>query len=113
MSVTVTLDKAAVRARVEAVSKRGTSIMANELLKDANHYCREDSGELERSAIRASRPEEGVLIWDTPYAKRTYYTGSPVKDRNPNASLMWAEKAAKENKEKYERMLSKVVKEEV
>ena len=109
MSVKVTLNKAAVNARVQATSAKGTFIMANELLKDANYYCREDTGELIRSAINASQPEKGLLIWNTPYAKKMYYIGSPSKDRNPNASLQWADRAAKENKDKYNRMLQKLV----
>lgn len=109
MSVKVTLNKAAVAARVQTASAKGTTIIANELLKDANYYCREDTGELERSAIRSSQPEKGLLIWNTPYAKKMYYIGSPSKDRNPNASLQWADRAAKENKDKYNRMLQKLV----
>ena len=111
--VTVTLDKEAVKARVEAAAQKCTAVFANELLKDANFYCREDSGELIRSSIRASKPEEGLLIWDTPYAKRMYFTGRPVTDRNPNASLMWVHRAANENKDKYIRMLKKIIKQEV
>ena len=33
------------------------------------------------------------ISWNTPYARRVYYTGTPSKQANPNASLMWAEKA--------------------
>jgi hypothetical protein len=113
MGVRVTLDKAAVKARVEAASRKATIIVANELLKDSNYYCREDSGELKRSAIRASKLEEGKLIWNTPYAKRMYYIGNPVKDKNRNASLMWAQKAADNHREKYIKMAQKAVKEEV
>lgn len=110
MAVKVTLDKAAVVARIAADSKKATTKVANELLKDANYYCREDTGELERSAIRASRPEEGVLIWDTPYAKAAYYTGTPSKDRNPNASKLWAQKAVDENRDYYQELAQKTIK---
>ena len=40
----------------------------------------------------ASRPQDGLAIWDTPYAKRRYYTGTPSKDKNQNASLQWVKK---------------------
>ena len=58
-------------------------------------YVREDQGTLKDSALIASRPQDGLAIWDTPYAKRMYYTGTPSKDVNPQASLMWAEKGVK------------------
>ena len=44
------------------------------------------------SALISSRPEDGLAVWDTPYAKKVYFTGEPSKDVNPNASLMWAQK---------------------
>lgn len=113
MDFTVEFDTASVKAKIQRVAEAGTEMLANELLKDANYYAREDTGELIRSSIRASNIKKGELIWDTPYAKRVYYTGFPAKDRNPNASLLWAEKASKENSKKYIRMLEKIVESEV
>lgn len=109
----VTFDKKSVAARVQKAADRATFIMANELLKDANKYVRKDSGKLEKSSILSSQPEKGVLIWDTPYAKRVYYTGTPNTSENPNASKMWAHKAHQENREKYQEMAQKVIKEDV
>ena len=60
---------------------------------DSNLYVREDTGELRRSSVRGSDLTRGIVGWDTPYAKRVYFTGTPAKDRNPNASLMWRDKA--------------------
>lgn len=111
--VTVNLDKAAVKARVQTATKVGVKEISNEFLKDSNYFCREDTGELERSSQKASDPENGDLIWDTPYAKKVYYTGSPSKDKNPNASIMWCEKAKDANKGKYKEMFQKIVNKEV
>ena len=108
MSFKITFDKSAVKARIEDVKDKSIAIMCNEALKDANFYCREDSGELERSAIRASQPEKGLLIWETPYAPSVYYLGFPSTDKNANASLMWAHKGFENNRKKYERMLQKL-----
>ena len=108
-NVEVTLDKNEIILRVKKMQGKATEIISNELLKDSNYFAREDTGELIRSSIRASRLEEGELIWDTPYAKRMYYVGNPSKDTNPNASLMWAQKAADKNKEKYQRMIDKLM----
>jgi len=113
MSVRVTFNKTAVRARVHAASEKALPIMTNEFLKDANYYCREETGELIRSSLRASEPEKGIAIWDTDYARKVYYTGRPSIDTNPNASLMWAHKAHTLHKDKYRRIYDKVVKETV
>lgn len=107
--VEVTLDKNAILLRVKKMRGQATEIISNELLKDSNYYAREDTGELIRSSLRASRLKEGLLIWDTPYAKKMYYVGTPSRDKNPNASLLWAQKAADMNREKYQRMLDKLM----
>ena len=41
---------------------------------------------------------------DTEYAKKMYYTGTPSKDVNPNASLMWADKGVKEHREQIDKI---------
>lgn len=106
-------DKNRVAASIQANCDKGIAIISSMALDDANHYAREDSGELIRSSLRASQPENGRLVWDTPYAKRMYYVGHPVKDVNPNASLMWAHKGASANKDKYLRMLKKLREERI
>lgn len=112
-NVKVEFDAAGVRARVENAAKKGLAVMSNEALKDANVFAREDTGELIRSSLRSSEPEKGRLIWNTPYAKRMYYTGTPVKDINPQAELQWAHKGYALNRQKYLRMLDKITKQEV
>jgi len=113
VTVELHFDKAALMARIEAASKKGIAAVANEALKDANYYARMDTGELIRSSLRASRLEEGELVWDTPYAKKMYYTGTPSRDANPNASLLWAHRGFAENRAKYNRILEKVAMSEV
>jgi hypothetical protein len=109
MSVKISFDRDAVVAKISGINKASIPIIANEALKDANFYAREDTGELIRSSIRASDPDKGLLVWDTPYAKKMYYVGTPHTGKNPQASLMWAMKAAKENIRKYTRMLQAIV----
>lgn len=111
--VRLVFDKSKVAAKVEAARDRGIAEVGNEALKDANYYAREDSSTLIKSSIIASKPEKGRLVWDTPYAKRMYYTGHPSTDTNPNASLMWAHKGFAENHKKYDAMLEKALNEEV
>lgn len=53
-------------------------------------------GTLRDSAFISSRPKEGVLIWNTPYAKKQYYTH---KTKN-----MWAEKAVNSHKKELQKV---------
>lgn len=112
-TVELQFDKSVLAAKIQTASEKGIAAVTNEALKDANYYAREDTGELIRSSIRASRPAEGELIWDTPYAKKMYYVGHPSTDTNPNASLLWAHRGYAENHKKYERILETVAKAEV
>ncbi len=93
MAVRVEFNKEAVRLRVRAASEKATFAMATQALKDSNSYAKLDQGQLIDSSIIASDLAGGFLVWDTPYAKKQYYTGNPSKDVNPSASLMWAHKA--------------------
>ena len=113
MSVRVIFNKAKVKARIVAASERATVIIANEFLKDANYYARQDTGNLIRSAELSSIPEKGIVQWVTPYARRVYYFGSPSKLKNVNARLRWAEIAKSENMEKYRRMGAQIIRQKV
>lgn len=113
MSVRVIFNKAKVKARIVAAAAEATTIIANEFLKDANFYARQDTGNLIRSAVLNSMPEKGIVQWVTPYARRVYYFGSPSQLKNVNARLRWAEVAKAANIEKYKRMGAKIIKQRV
>lgn len=84
--------------------------LVQQVIKDSNYYCRKDQGGLISSSLTASQPENGLAIWDTPYAKKVYYTGRPSRDKNPNASLMWFEKAKAAHKKDWEKIIDKSMK---
>ena len=91
--VTVTLDRARVKARIEAGVEKMIPAVAEQALADCNYFAKRDQGTLIESGETASDLKAGELVWNTPYAKKQYYSGTPSKDVNPNASLMWCEKA--------------------
>lgn len=96
-----------VAAKIKKATNQGIAIVMMEFIKDSNFYCRMDTGELIKSSLRASVPEKGFAVWDTPYARQVYYMGNPARDKNPNARLEWARVAKEKHKNKYERMLNK------
>lgn len=75
---------------------------------DCNKYVRIDKGTLRKSSYSASQPDRGLIIWNTPYARRVYYTGKPRTTVNPSASLMWCEKAKAEHMKKWQQMAAKL-----
>lgn len=93
MGVKVTFSRTKVAAKIKAGIKSMIPAVAEQALADCNYFARRDQGQLIQSSETASDLKNGNLVWDTPYAKKVYYTGTPSHDENPNASLMWCQKA--------------------
>ena len=75
----------------------GIEMLASQILKDCNRYCKEDTGMLIISSYIHSDLKKGRLIWRTPYAARQCYEiPTAYKDVNSNASWRWCE-VAKQN----------------
>lgn len=108
MPVTITTNIPAIKARVDGAWKNTLAPLAEQILTDCNYYVRQQTGALRSSSLTASIPREGLLIWNTPYAKRVYYTGSPSKEVNPNASLMWCEKAVSTNRGDWQKIAQRL-----
>ncbi len=84
-----------------------------QIVTDCNFYVRVWTGAMKATSQTESivRDNKLSVIWDTPYARKVYYTGTPSTDRNQNASLMWAEKAAKRWRDDWKKILEKGLKE--
>lgn len=83
-------------ARLEAqFYDRALPVVAEQMLSDCNTYVRMQDGTLANSA-RVER-EGRRITWNTRYAKKVYYTGTPRRNVNPNASLQWCEKAKRKH----------------
>ena len=91
--VTVTIDRSRVEARIKAGKMAMVSAVAEQALADCNYFAKRDQGTLIESSQTASDIESGLLVWNTPYARRQYYTGAPSLEQNPNASILWCEEA--------------------
>lgn len=73
--------------------------LSKTIKEDCNTYVRMQSGDLARSADIEDGGKK--ITWNTPYAKRVYYTGTPRTDVNPSASLRWGEKAIRQHKSEW------------
>lgn len=91
--VTITHNRAQIQRKVTAGAQKAITVLTEQVVKDSNYYCRQDQGTLISSSMHASNYPKGKAVWDTPYARRVFYTGHPSKDVNPHAQLMWVEKA--------------------
>lgn len=92
---------------LEASIQDGLIAVGEQALADSNFYVREDQSDLKRSAEIRRNGKVVNLTYNTPYAKRVYYTGKPSHDKNMNASLMWIEKAYNSFKSDWQRIFEK------
>lgn len=117
MGVKIKRNMPKIVAKIEAGRQSMVEAVTEAVVEYGNIFVREDQGVLLASSLigttitdsvdqsgwtdedkkiyasaSGSRPKEGKAVWDTPYAKRMYYTGTPSKDKNPDASLQWAKK---------------------
>lgn len=104
MPTAIKVDKSKVEAKVTGAWKECLPQLCEEILNDCNQYCKEDTGTLIASSLVHSRPQEGKLIWQTPYARRQYWAiRTAYKDTNPNASWKWCEVAKAKHRQRWER----------
>lgn len=93
--------------RLRAKAEEALPQVSEVILQDCNVYVRMQSGTLAQSA----RLEDGGhrITWNTKYAKRVYYTGTPRTNRNASASLMWCERAKAANEGKWQELLQRLI----
>ena len=73
MSITVRFDVAKIMQRIDASNSLAIFAMSEQVLADSNFYCPQDQDGLIDSSENASDLENGIIIWDTPYAQYLYY----------------------------------------
>ena len=110
MAVKIRIDKEACAAKVEGAWGKGLAVLTSEIRDDCNQYCKEDTGMLIASSMIHSRPDEGKIIWQMPYARRQYWEiRTAVKDVNPKASWKWCEVAKQKHREQWARQAQRLL----
>lgn len=108
MAVKVTIDKSRVHARVMEAWQKGLAALSEEILADCNEYCKEDQHTLINSSLTHSRPQEGLLVWETPYAKRQYW--EIPTSLTPGRTWKWCETAKKHWLKRWNELAERAVK---
>ena len=95
----------AITAKINAGAQSMKVAVTESVIEYGNNFVRQDQGELKDSALKASQPQKGLAIWEKEdFARKLYYTGTPSKDENSNASLMWAEKGVNTYKKELDKV---------
>ena len=82
--------------------------LSEEILADCNEYCKEDQHGLIDSSLIHSKPQEGKLIWETPYAKRQYWA---IKTSlTPGRTWKWCETAKRKQKNRWNELAERGMK---
>lgn len=94
-NVNVRIDLGNIEQKIKDFNKEAQFILDQQVLKDSNYYAPMDTSELIRSSLRMSMIGQGLLMWDTPYARRLYYNPQYnfSHEKNPNAGGLWFENA--------------------
>lgn len=99
VSVKIEFDVNALARKYQSRAKVAQTILDESVMKDTDPYVRYRTGALARSVQTASFIGAGLVIYDTPYAKKVYYDrkSSVTRDVHPKATPFWFEKSKKEN----------------
>ena len=86
---------------------KGLFAAREQILTDCNYFVRQDQGVLRASGRTALIGATLEVSYNTPYAKKVYYVGTPSTNVNPNASLQWCQKAADRFGDVWEKQIEK------
>lgn len=83
-------------------------VVSDQMMMDCNYYVRMQSGDLAASIQKERNGRR--ITWNTAYARKVYYTGTPRTNVNPHASLRWCEKAIRSKKGEWVKETNKILK---
>ena len=107
MPVRIKIDPNRCAAKVEGAWNKGLYILSSQVLGDCNQFVKVDQHTLESSSYVASRLNEGVLVWDTPYAKRQYW--EIRTSLTPGRTWKWCETAKKKHRGDWQKLAEKLL----
>ena len=96
----ITISREQVKAKVQGAWNKTLYALSNEILADCNEYVKRDQNTLLMSSLAHSRPAEGVLVWETPYARRQYWEIQTAL--TPGTCWKWCEAAKARHKAEWD-----------
>lgn len=104
MAVKIDINGDKIVAKIVGTYENNMEMLASQILKDCNRYCKEDTGMLIMSSFIHSDLKKGKLVWRTPYAARQYYEiRTAYPDVNAEATWRWCEVARNNHLHDWER----------
>lgn len=97
----IKISKAQVKAKIDGAWQKSLFALSSEILADCNEYVKRDQNTLRDSSLTASQLGKGILVWDTPYAKRQYWEIKTAL--TPGTTWKWCEAAKRKNKDTWQR----------
>lgn len=105
MPIRINIDAERCAAKVTGAWEKQLYALSGQILQDCNEFCKEDHRTLILSSGPASRLKEGVLVWDTKYAKRQYW--DIQTSLTPGRTWKWCETAKKKYRERWRKQAEK------
>lgn len=96
MAVKIQRNMPAIEIKIKSGKESVLVAVTEQILDYADPLVPVAEGTLKDKSVMASRPKEGLAIWDIIYAKKQYYTH---KTKN-----MWAEKAVSRHKKELDKV---------
>lgn len=111
MPVHIEISPQKIQVKVDEAWENGLEMLSTEVLADCNEYCKRDTGTLILSSWIHSLLDKGLLIWQTPYARRQYFEIETAStDSNPKATWKWCDAAKARWLERWNRLAQKALK---
>lgn len=131
--VTVKINHGRVAAKIKAGAGAMIVAVTEQVLADCQEYVPQDQNVLRASAAvntsvsskyspgekaterqladlsgaEGSDVKKGEIVWDMPYARKRYFTGTPSHNKNKKASILWCEVAHAAHGEDWQKIAQK------
>jgi hypothetical protein len=109
MPVKIRIDPNQCAAKVTGAWNKGLRNLTSEIRDHCNQYVKVDKHRLEGSSKEHSILEQGLIIWQTPYAKRQYW--EIRTSLTPGRTWKWCETAKRKHKADWQRQAEKGLRE--
>lgn len=92
-TIDVQIDTAVLLGKFARRTEAAQVYLDNEVMRSTESYVPFDTGTLARSTQLATKPGDGQVLYDTPYARKLYYGDGMnfATDKHPKATARWLE----------------------